>query len=825
MITKKSDLTLEQSQEFTSYSFGIKESGLPHIFNVLRNQLYSDKILAVIREYSCNAVDAHVEVGDADKPIEVTLPNPLSLEFKVRDYGRGLNEREIGEIYAMYGESTKRGTNEQIGQLGLGCKSAFAYGDNFVINSYTNGNKTSYNAFIDPSQIGRISKLSQEKSEEKNGIEIVIPVQKDDCGEFFQKAVDLFAYFEVKPNVKGVDLEDYYSKVGKGGVLVEGEGWKIFRQGEAVAVMGNIAYPIDEYTLGLNKVYGSRSTGNEAARSSLVETAIQLNFDIGDLEISASREALQYTESTKKNIIKKLDKIIKEVPTAVGQKFSDCKTLWEAKSFYGETFRYGGVGSSLSDIVSKSGVVWNGHKLDDTDFSFQGFKEGEEVDVFLYNKPRFRGGKRVRGEKIKNIIANTENTIVLEDDRISHIGRLNRIAPLMEEYEGRDKDSKIYKNVYLIKFANPATKQKVLDKNKLDCKLVSLDGLPFIKLRDIYPSNSTGKSNPAMKSTKHTTKEFFLDQDSTSGRWENCRSNFFTEDAVDIENDEGVYLKIDKFFITEKGGHGETHPHIVLDHVKSLKKVGIKVPKILCFKRGKEDVKWDEVDKSDNWTHFKDWATEQVKKILKNSNLGQKYVDRRVSLFHADTNERSDILNLGGGNTKKDGEVEFDVSSRLVSDDSLFGKYYSSHFAMLNEKDSEKLDALESTVSSMKMDTEMLPCGDQRRRNPMDSENNWAKNHKVKSALCDDLPSFDLFALLEEVSERYPLLRYLEDYNLGYRWSEKFAKITLNYINIIDCTYHSQSVLNEVDKAKKKAHSIVHKTHTTLSSKKQVVKI
>jgi hypothetical protein len=258
MITKKSDLTLEQSQEFTSYSFGIKESGLPHIFNVLRNQLYSDKILAVIREYSCNAVDAHVEVGDADKPIEVTLPNPLSLEFKVRDNGRGLNEREIGEIYAMYGESTKRGTNEQIGQLGLGCKSAFAYGDNFVINSYTNGNKTSYNAFIDPSQIGRISKLSQEKSEEKNGIEIVIPVKKDDCGEFFQKAVDLFAYFEVKPNVKGVDLEDYNSKVGKGGVLVEGEGWKIFRQGEAVAVMGNIAYPIDEYTLGLNS-YGKNA--------------------------------------------------------------------------------------------------------------------------------------------------------------------------------------------------------------------------------------------------------------------------------------------------------------------------------------------------------------------------------------------------------------------------------------------------------------------------------------------------------------------------------------------------------------------------------------
>ena len=126
MITTSSNQTLKQSQEFTSYSFGIKQSGISHIFNVLRNQLYSDKVLAVIREYSTNAVDAHIEVGKKDTPIKVTLPNPLSLDFKVRDFGRGLTEREIGEIYAMYGESTKRGTNEQIGQLGLGCKSAFA---------------------------------------------------------------------------------------------------------------------------------------------------------------------------------------------------------------------------------------------------------------------------------------------------------------------------------------------------------------------------------------------------------------------------------------------------------------------------------------------------------------------------------------------------------------------------------------------------------------------------------------------------------------------------------------------------------------------------
>ena len=174
MITQKPNYSsLKQSENFKAVKFGIKKEGLAHIFNVLRNQLYTDKILAVVREYSCNAVDAHIEAGKNEEPIVVTLPNRMSPNFKVRDYGLGLSEQDIQDVYANYGESTKRNTNSQIGQLGLGCKSAFAYGDNFVINSYQSGVKTSYNAFIDPSQIGQISKMSSEKTTEADGIEIV----------------------------------------------------------------------------------------------------------------------------------------------------------------------------------------------------------------------------------------------------------------------------------------------------------------------------------------------------------------------------------------------------------------------------------------------------------------------------------------------------------------------------------------------------------------------------------------------------------------------------------------------------------------------------
>ena len=117
-------------------SFGIKEDGFAHIFNVLRNQLYSDKYKAVLREYSTNGVDAHVEAGIPERPIEVTLPTLLSPLLKIRDFGSALTEQEVHEIYAFYGESTKRNTNSQTGMLGIGSKSAFAYGDNFVITSF-----------------------------------------------------------------------------------------------------------------------------------------------------------------------------------------------------------------------------------------------------------------------------------------------------------------------------------------------------------------------------------------------------------------------------------------------------------------------------------------------------------------------------------------------------------------------------------------------------------------------------------------------------------------------------------------------------------------
>ena len=221
-------------------------------------------------------------------------------------------------------------------------------------------------------------------------------------------------------------------------------------------------------------------------------------------------------------------------------------------------------------------------------------------------------------------------------------------------------------------------------------------------------------------------------------------------------------------------------------------------------------------------------AKHQIKKILKSNDLGQKYVDRRTALYHADRDSGSDILNMGGGNTKKDADFdsEFRVKPNLVSENSLFGKYYEAHFSMLNYKDSQKLDALIDVIDSMNLDIKMLPnVRDNSSPFERSKKEVEVKNNKIKSDLCDSVPTFNLFDLLNKVSERYPILEYFDDYHFGYKWNEEFAKATLNYINIVDCTYNDfaeegvEETKKKVNDAKKNSQKIINETKEKLTDK------
>lgn len=323
MITSQNTTSVSTSGIKSAVAFGIKDSGLAHIFNVLRNQLYTDKIGAVVREYAANAFDANVEAGTPDVPIVVSLPSQLNKVFKIRDFGRGLSQQDIQDIYCFYGESTKRQSNAFIGQLGLGSKSAFAYGDNFVINSFTDGIVRSYNAFIDPSGIGQIALLSEKATDERNGVEIVIPVKMEDAPYFTRAVKNYLRFFKVKPTIIGMTKEESESTFED--AISKGDGWKFYRNISVPhAVMGNIAYPIAASSMKLD-----HNNPQDKMIGNLLNAAMVIDFQIGDLDVAASREGLQYTPHTLKNIRAKMqqiaDKIISEIQSQIDR---------EAKSEY-----------------------------------------------------------------------------------------------------------------------------------------------------------------------------------------------------------------------------------------------------------------------------------------------------------------------------------------------------------------------------------------------------------------------------------------------------------------------------------------------------------
>lgn len=104
--------------------FGISCSDEAHLMSVLRCTIYSDKVMAVLREYGANARDAHHDPRCQDRaqvPIRVQVPTLGEPTLEVQDRGPGLSHDEVFRVFTQYGASTKRGSNEVVGYLGIGC--------------------------------------------------------------------------------------------------------------------------------------------------------------------------------------------------------------------------------------------------------------------------------------------------------------------------------------------------------------------------------------------------------------------------------------------------------------------------------------------------------------------------------------------------------------------------------------------------------------------------------------------------------------------------------------------------------------------------------
>lgn len=257
-------------------------------FSILSDGLYSNKIRAIVRELATNAVDSHVEAGTPNVPIRVHLPTQLEPYFSVKDFGIGLDEEGVLNLYTTYFESTKTNSDDFVGALGLGSKSPFAYTDNFTVIAVKNGRRGVYTAYINDQGFPSIVQMEESDTDETNGVEVKFAVNSSDFHSFHQEARSVYGDFEegtVQVNIKGFTFQrtPIIKKLTQSVSLIDSS----YR-----LVMGHIGYPIDMDQV--SNVLGLNEKDSEMLRL----FRVQINAPIGSVDIQPSREGLSYTRRT-----------------------------------------------------------------------------------------------------------------------------------------------------------------------------------------------------------------------------------------------------------------------------------------------------------------------------------------------------------------------------------------------------------------------------------------------------------------------------------------------------------------------------------------------
>lgn len=179
-----------------------KASDSAEFFNILSSTLYSDQILAVVREVICNAWDAHIEAGIQDVPIDITLDRN---KLVIKDYGHGINHDDIGPIYGVYGASTKLDKSGSTGGFGLGCKAPFAYTDSFEVVSCHKGTKTIYRMSRSSALVGGkpgIIPIASMPTEE-TGLTVTIDIDESDYSQFKERTERVLQNGQIKAKING----------------------------------------------------------------------------------------------------------------------------------------------------------------------------------------------------------------------------------------------------------------------------------------------------------------------------------------------------------------------------------------------------------------------------------------------------------------------------------------------------------------------------------------------------------------------------------------------------------------------------------------------
>jgi hypothetical protein len=352
MIIPGNNIKTETFNTKSSLDYGIGDMGF--ILDILRSKLYKNPIMAIIREYSCNARDANREVGNGNIPIEITLPTSFDPHLRIKDSGPGISPERM-ELFVKFGSSTKRDSNEFLGTFGLGAKAAFAYADTFSVTTIVNGTKRTYSAFIDETKVGKMVLLSEDSTLEPNGTTIIIPVLTKDISLFDKEVVESTKYWKVKPTLKGKNPIPVYPELKP---IHSGKDWELLSSNnvsyydrditKSIALIDGIPYAIEVSNLP-KLSYDQKK---------LLNNKFLLSFNIGELSLVPSRDSLQYDDTTQKLIKEKLVNLTGDLSKNISDRISQAPAYLAAVSLYKETI----ASLNLGEALFKD-LMWQGNKI------------------------------------------------------------------------------------------------------------------------------------------------------------------------------------------------------------------------------------------------------------------------------------------------------------------------------------------------------------------------------------------------------------------------------------------------------------------------------
>lgn len=333
--------------------FSIMASG--KAFKGLIDGLYSRKIEAIIRELSTNAFDGQRAAGYVG-PFSVHLPSALDPVFWVRDFGTGMTHQQVMTRYPTLFDSTKDGTNaedvqvnpdEQVGCLGLGSKSFFAYTDACTLTVWQDGEMRVYSIFMGADGVPQVALAGTLPSEEPNGVKVEFAVRTKDFAQFTSAAERVYKGFPILPAGLPITVKQAISIEP----LMMGEGWKAFPQdylpdGGFYARQGCVLYPIDLTQVdgkATEDADGEVTLSSDFSRFTDTNNTVILDFPIGSIGFDLSRERLSYDDRTVAALRQRWGEFNKDLNAQVRKSFRGFRTSFErmAAAFDGPASHFG----------------------------------------------------------------------------------------------------------------------------------------------------------------------------------------------------------------------------------------------------------------------------------------------------------------------------------------------------------------------------------------------------------------------------------------------------------------------------------------------------